>query len=72
MVERLDSVVYRNAVSKIESGKWNEFKYENYIPKRTDIPKWQLSKKFILDLGDDGLKSSLTNIVKELINRIDK
>jgi chromosome partitioning protein len=72
MVERLDSIVYKSAVSKIESGKWNKFKYKYYIPKRTNIAKWQLNKAFILDIGDGGVKLSLTNIVDELIQRIDK
>ncbi len=72
MVEREDSIIYNNAVSKIKSGEWNKLKYKKYIPKRTDIAKWQLNKSFILDVGDSNVKLSLTNIVDELIKRIDK
>ena len=65
MVERPDAIVYQNAVLKIKSGKWNKFKYKKYIPKRTDIAKWQLNKSFILDVGDERIKSSLINIIDE-------
>lgn len=41
------------------------------IPDRTDIPKYQMSQQFILDLGNPQLKLNLTSIVNEIISRID-
>ena len=72
MVEREDSIVFKDALKQIESGDWNRFKYKKYIPKRTDIAKFQLNKYFILDSGDANLKSSLVGIIDELINRIEQ
>jgi chromosome partitioning protein len=72
IVEREDSLVYQKALEQISAGKWTDFKYNNYIPKRADIAKYQLDKFFILDSNDDFLKTSLTGIVDELINRIKK
>ena len=71
MVEREDSIVYKKAVTQIESGSWNTYKYQKYIPKRTDIAKFQLNKSFILDSDDNFAKSSLVSIVDELIERIE-
>jgi chromosome partitioning protein len=72
MVEREDSIVYRKALEQIESGNWNKFKYQKYIPKRTDIAKFQLNKSFILDSDDTFAKSSLVGIIDELLNRIEQ
>lgn len=72
MVEREDSIVYTGALSKINSGEWKDYKYRKYLPKRTDIAKYQLNKYFILDLVDADAKSALVDIVEELINRIEK
>lgn len=72
MVEREDSIVFKNALKQIESGHWNRFKYQKYIPKRTDVAKFQLNKYFILDSSDANLKSSLVGIIDELINRIEQ
>jgi chromosome partitioning protein len=71
MVEREDSIVYRTALSQIESSEWRIYKFQKFIPKRTDIAKFQLNKSFILDSDDATTKSSLVNIVEELISRID-
>lgn len=72
IVERDDSIVYRSAVSKIEGGEWKSYKYRQYLPKRTDIAKFQLNKDFILNLNDSSLKTALVGIVEELIERIKK
>ena len=70
MVEREDSIVYRGALSKINSGEWKDYKYRKYLPKRTDLAKYQLNKFFILNIDDVTLKSALVDIVEELMNRI--
>jgi len=71
MVERDDSIVYRGALDKINSGEWKNYKYRSYIPKRTDIAKYQLNKNFMLDIDDSTLNSALVDIVDELMQRID-
>ncbi len=72
MVEREDSIVYKSALSKIESEEWKRYKYRKYLPKRTDVAKYQLNKSFILDRDDRSLKTALVGIVDELIERIEK
>jgi chromosome partitioning protein len=70
MVEREDSIVYQQALKQVEEGKWKKYKFTKYLPKRADIAKYQLNKQFILDTNDNFAMSSLTNIVNEIINRI--
>lgn len=72
MVEREDSIVYRGALTRINSSDWKEYKYRKYIPKRTDVAKYQLDKYFMLNVGDSALSSALVDIVEELMKRIDK
>lgn len=72
MVEREDSIVYKGALSKIKSGEWKNYKYRKYLPKRTDVAKYQLNKSFILDREDSSLNAALVGIVDELIERIEK
>lgn len=70
MVEREDSVVYRQALQSVKNNKWNQYCYGKFIPKRADIAKYQLNKQFILDAADDGTKLSLSGVVTELKKRI--
>ena len=71
MVERDDSIVYQNALSNVRSDeKWKGLLFNKYVPKRTEIARLQLEKRFILDSNDTFAKSSLSGIVKELIERL--
>lgn len=70
MVEREDSIVYQKALEQVESNKWNNLKFAKYIPKRTDVAKYQLNKQFILDMAHSDIRTALTGIVTELENRI--
>lgn len=73
MVEREDSIVYKKALSFVEEDrKWQKLLFNRFLPKRADIAKLQLEKKFILDIDDSHLKSSLLNIVKELIEKTEE
>jgi chromosome partitioning protein len=71
MIEREDSIVYKKALEKVEGGRWKNYKFVKYIPKRADIAKLQLNKQFILDMNDGEAMSALTGIVSELENRIE-
>ncbi|MNR29307.1 hypothetical protein D3C85_1466860 [compost metagenome] len=71
MVERDDSVIYQNALRNVRKDKkWKDLIFSKYIPKRTEIAKLQLEKKFILDSDDATAKSSMSSIVKELKDRL--
>ncbi|PBI83547.1 Sporulation initiation inhibitor protein Soj [Flavobacterium sp. ACN2] len=71
MVERDDSIVYQNALRNVRKDKkWKDLIFSKYIPKRTEIAKLQLEKKFILDSEDATAKSSMSSIVKELKDRL--
>lgn len=70
MIEREDSIVFQKALEKVNSGRWQNLKFTKYIPKRTDVAKFQLNKQFMLDMNDRELMTALTGIVSELENRI--
>lgn len=71
MVERDDSVVFTEVKKQIAKTEWSKYLYKKHIQKRADIPKYQLNNVFIMDLNDGAVKSSLTGIVDELIDRIE-
>lgn len=67
MVEREDSIIYQNALKNVNRDKrWKSLLFNKYIPKRAEIAKLQLEKRFILDSDDDFTKNSLANIIREL------
>lgn len=70
MVEREDSIVYQQALKQVNNGKWKQYKFAKYIPKRADIAKYQLSKQFILDTGDSSAMAALTGTINEIEKRI--
>ena len=65
------SVVYRGASEFMSTSSLADKCYKDYIPKRTDLAKWQTEQTFILDLDDNTIKFSLISIVEELIDRIE-
>lgn len=72
MVERDDSIMYRQALKNVkENKKWKKYYYKKYIPKRAEIAKFQLNKQFILDTNDSIAKLALTGVVNELEKRIE-
>lgn len=71
MVEREDSIMYRQALKNVKANKWKKYCYKKYIPKRADIAKFQLNKQFILDTNDNFTKLSLAGVVNELEKRIE-
>lgn len=71
MVERSDSIIYRDALRNLKSDtKWADYPFKKYLPKRATIARKQLEKQFILDTIDSSAKSSLAAIVKELNERL--
>ncbi|MEZ4853661.1 ParA family protein [Flavobacterium sp.] len=71
MVERSDSIIYQNALQNVlQDKKWKKLLYNKYLPKRTEIAKLQLEKRFILDSDDTITKSALSSIIKELKDRL--
>ncbi|WP_055106885.1 ParA family protein [Paenibacillus ihumii] len=63
--------VYKNAQKNLQESKvWKGKLFSKSLIKRTEIAKKQLEQKFILDIDDSRLKSNLTSIVKEFIERV--
>ena len=72
MVERTDSVIYRDARTNLESNDyWKKYLIPGNIPKRAILAKNQLDAPFMLETEDFDLRTSLRDIVEELIKRIE-
>ena len=71
MVEK-NTVVFRKCKEVIGDNKnLKNLLYQKFLPKRTDIPKFQLNQQFILDQPKDDIKLDLVGIVQEMITKID-
>lgn len=71
MVEN-GTVVFREAENWVKKDPhWKNYLTSKNIPKRTNIPKFQLSGSFIHDINDADLKLGLAGVVKEIVKRID-
>ena len=71
MVET-NTVVYRKCLDTINGNKfWKPLLFQSNLSKRTDIPKYQLNQKLILDLDLSDIKLKITQIVSEMIKRIE-
>lgn len=64
------TLVYKQALDFLMKSKWAKYKFAKELPKRTAIAYNQLSKSFILDIGDTESKIAITGIVDELLRRI--
>ena len=72
MVEE-STLVYKRCVETIKStDNLKDYLFGNFIHKRTEIPKQQLSQSFILDLEKSELSYNLVAIIKEMIKRIER
>ena len=67
-----NTIVYNKCIETINGNdSQKKLLISKDIPDSTDIPKFQMNQKFILDLDNPQLKSNLTSIVNEIIGRID-
>lgn len=72
MVERPDSVVFRTAREALASNRyWKGYVLDQYIAKRTDLVKQQLTQPFILNMDDFELRANLTGLVDKFLEDID-
>lgn len=71
MVEK-NTNIYKNAKDYIGDSKWSKLLYQKELPKRVKVAQNQLEQKFILNLDDSELNLSLSGIIKEMEQRIDK
>jgi len=72
MVERSDSTIYKTARANLVKDKyWKNYLFDKYLPKRTELAKQQLSQPFILSMDDFDMRSSLTSLVKKLLEQIE-
>lgn len=64
--------VHKKAVKYFsESGRWKEYIYNAYLPKRTEVAKGQLVGNYILDIDDTELKKQFSSIVQEFLKRVE-
>ena len=71
MVEK-GTIVFQKCKDTIEANKkLKGLLYQKYLPKRTDIPKFQLNQQFILDQPRDDIKLNLVGVAQEMVKRID-
>jgi len=67
------TIVFRDAVEFIDTNRyWKGKRYRYYLPKRTQIARMQGRQGLILDSNDIILKRSITEITKELIDRMER
>lgn len=72
MVERPDSVVYSTARANLASNKyWKNYVIDEYLAKRSELVKQQLTQPFILKMDDFDLRAGLTGLVKKFMDDID-
>lgn len=68
MVERPDSIIFNNARENLASNKyWKNYVYDEYLPKRAQLAKQQLTQPFILKMDDFDLRESLTSLVDKIL-----
>lgn len=72
MVERPDSIVYSTARENLANNKyWKDYVLDQYLPKRTELVRQQLTQPFILRMDDFELRAGLTGLVKGFLEDID-
>lgn len=70
MVE-VTTKVYQEAKYFAENDRhWKDYLYKTYLPKRTEVAHKQATQKMILDCNNAEIKSSLSGIVTELLERV--
>lgn len=73
MVERPDSVIFSNAKANLNSNAyWKNRIFNAYLPKRSELAKYQLEQPFIMAMEDFDLRAGLRGIVKEMLEKIDE
>jgi chromosome partitioning protein len=71
MVERPDSIIYHNARNNLAGNAlWKDKVFKCYLPKRSDLAKYQLDQPFIMLMDDYDLRQNLRALVGEMIEGI--
>ncbi|AZN35868.1 ParA family protein [Iodobacter ciconiae] len=72
MVERPDSVMFNDARTNLAGNKyWKNYVLSEYLPKRADLARNQLTQPFILHMDDFELRASLTALVNKFVTEIE-
>jgi chromosome partitioning protein len=70
MVERTDSVMFSEAKKRLkENLKWKGMVFKPHLSKRATVARNQLTRPFIFQHDDFGLRKSLKSIVDEIIGK---
>jgi chromosome partitioning protein len=68
-VDRSDSVMFAEAKDSLKSNSyWKDYLFSQYLPKRTDLARNQLSQPFILKMDDFDLRNKLMAIVEQILS----
>jgi len=66
------TIVFKQTVRFLDANAlWKGKRFKHSLPKRTEIAREQANQRLILDLDDPVPKSAITNITRELIERIE-
>ena len=67
-----NTIVFNSTIDYIDKSKfWKGKRYKYPLPKRTEIARNQGVQKLILDSKDPVLKRAISEITKELIERLE-
>jgi chromosome partitioning protein len=65
------TIVYKNTIAFLDNNDvWKGKRFKNSLPKRTEIAREQANQRMILDLDDPQPKMAISQIVKEISERI--
>lgn len=72
MVERPDSIVFTNARENLAGNAyWSKYVMPQYLAKRSELAKQQLTQPFILKMDDFDLRASLAKLVEAFLEEIE-
>lgn len=72
MVERPDSVMFNTARANLSANRyWKNFVLDEYLPKRAELARQQLTQPFILKMEDFDLRASLNGLVNKFVGEMD-
>jgi chromosome partitioning protein len=68
MVDRVDSKLFAEARSNLQNNAyWKDYAFKQYLPKRTELARNQLSQPFILKMDDFELRGRLTRSIRDAV-----
>jgi chromosome partitioning protein len=70
-VDRPDSIVYHTARHNLlHDPYWKDYLFNPYLPKRSELARFQLEQPYILKMDDFDLRNALQKIVEKILTEI--